>query len=138
MCDCAIFEWLVKTFKLKRCMNCRFHLCGQCTWSRTACQMPKFRKACHNFSYNGYYARYKEFLTKAIKYHDKHGITATYGYVDRIRRKYRIEKFLLASTPSYTRIWFNMEGDNHYCHFGTDWYELDANVTLEVDKVRRR
>lgn len=140
MTRCILYEWIVKAFKLKKCLNCRFYACGACTWSRTACQMSKFH-SCYRFSLEGYYERYKEFLENAINFYDKYGFDALNKHIQRVSSKYKINYYLvqtLSSIPNGIRIWFKMEGINHFCHFTKDWYELDANVILNIDKKRRR
>ena len=128
--DCILYEWICKVFKLKKCLNCRFYRCGQCCFARTACQREKFNSCC-DFSLNGYYDRYKEFLTKVIKYVENNTVIDSNKYIKSLQKKYLIGAYLLFVEPRYTRLWFRMEGENHYCHFTKDAYELDANVTLD-------
>lgn len=137
MTRCIMYEWIVKFFKLKKCLNCRFYTCGQCTWARTAQPTSEFKSCCH-FSQNGYYERYAEFLTKVINYIDDHSIVDPTKYIKSLQKKYLIDTFNLFLEPRYIRLWFRMEGINHFCHFNKSFYELDANVTLKIDKKKVR
>lgn len=55
-----------------------------------------------------------------------------------LQKSYLIDEFELFLEPRYIRLWFRMEGINHFCHFNKSFYELDANVTLKIDKKKVR